>query len=180
MIVSGPPASAIAPSDAASGATLPDQVSAALRVAMRAVASSVAVVTAGQGECAAGMTATSVTSVSLDPALMLVCVNRSTRLHAAAMAAGGFRLHYLAAGQEAIANAFGSGHEADRFGVGDWDMDAHPAPRLRTCQSEMICTLRESVEAGSHTVLIGRVVGVHVFDFAPLLYQGGGYHRLAI
>ncbi|MBP7705041.1 MAG: flavin reductase [Caulobacter sp.] len=67
----------------------------AFRSAQRRLASSVAVITAGAWEGAVGMTATAVTSVSMDPPSLLVCVNRSATLHGAVMRTGRFRVTYL-------------------------------------------------------------------------------------
>ena len=92
----------LAPADRAQPAPLDEE----MRAALRQVPASVAIVTTGRGEAALGMTATSVTSVSLAPPALLVCVNRVLRLNAAMRANGRFQISYLRRGQEDIARAF--------------------------------------------------------------------------
>lgn len=97
----------------------------AFRAALRRLASTVAVVTAGEGDAAMGMTATAVTSLSLEPASMIVCINRGTRLHRAVTESGAFRVTWLEADQSSIAVAFSTAGMSveDRFQVGGWTPD---------------------------------------------------------
>lgn len=151
-----------------------------LRLAMRQVASTVAVVTAGHDGHFGGATVTSVTSVSMDPPTLLVCVNRSVRLNTLLQAAGSFRVNYLGRGHEAVAQAFGGGAVPDRFRVGRWNLDAAPAPELVDALAQISCRLDGAFECGTHTIFVGAVEEVRLGAAAePLLYCNGGYARLA-
>lgn len=151
-----------------------------LRRAMRLVASTVAVVTAGHEGDVGGATVTSVTSVSMDPPTLLVCVNRSVRLNTLLQAAGAFRVNYLGRGHEEVARAFGGGSGADRFRVGRWDLDAVPAPELVDALAQISCRLDGAFECGTHTIFVGAVKDVRLGSGdEPLLYCNGGYARLA-
>lgn len=152
-----------------------------LRRAMRLVASTVAVVTAGHEGDVGGATVTSVTSVSMDPPTLLVCVNRSVRLNTLLQAAGAFRVNYLGRSHEEVARAFGGSSVPDRFRVGRWDLDAAPAPELVDALAQISCRLEGAFECGTHTIFVGAVSEVKLNSGAeePLLYCNGGYARIA-
>lgn len=142
----------------------------AFRSAQRRLAASVAVITAGEGAGAVGMTATAVTSVSMDPPTLLVCVNRSATLNAVLACQGRFRVSWLADHQAHVARAFGGGRpQGERFAAaGDFQA-------LADCR----CRLVQAVEAASHSIFVGEVEAVTVGEGAPLLYWDGGYRRVA-
>lgn len=150
-----------------------------LRAAMRCVANSVAVVTAASPDGPAGITATAVTSVSMDPPALLICVNRATRLHDAVTRSGGFRVNYLAAGQRDVANVFGSSRAHDKFESGEWDANATAGPRLCGAIADVACDLRHTIEHGTHSIFVGNVAEVSVHGGRPLLYCEGGYGSVA-
>lgn len=148
----------------------------ALRAALRLVPASVAIVTTGSGEDALGVTATAVTSVSLDPPALLVCVNNSLRVNAAIRANGRFRISYLHRGQEDIARAFGgplSG--SNRFRIGDWDMKAPDGVCLPSALLGVSCRLEDTHQCGTHSIFIGHVEAVRRGGGTPLLYCNGAY-----
>ena len=148
----------------------------AFRCAQRRLAASVAVITTGEGAAAVGMTATAVTSVSLEPPSLLVCVNRSATLNAALTRTGRFRVSYLGAGQAEVARAFGDGRpQAERFAAAGWT----PGVALPAAVADCLCRLDQAVEAGSHSIFIGQVLSVTVGEGRPLLYCDGAYHSLA-
>lgn len=147
----------------------------ALKSVMRQIASSVAIVTANGEEGRVGITATSVTSVSMLPPSILVCINQATRLHQAVKQSEQFRVNYLAQGQQDIATAFGSPVELDRFRCGDWDLAAANGPRLLGCLGDVTCSVSGITDFGTHSVFIGMVSSVNVETHEPLLYCGGTY-----
>ena len=149
-----------------------------LRALMRLVASTVAVVTAHDRTSQAGITATSVASVSFDPPSILVCVNRATRLHAAVRRSGRFRVNYLSHAQKAVANAFGGPHEGDRFTCGEWRRDAPFGPKLIAGLGDIPCVLAQATDCGTHTVFIGTVQTADIQTGTPLLYCNGAYASL--
>ena len=147
-----------------------------LRAAMRGVAATVAVVTAGGEDAPMGLTATSVTSVSLDPPSILVCVNRSSRMHRAIAEGGRFRVTFLRADQQEIAAAFGHSQGA-RFAVGEWDLGAPFGPRLGGAMAHMACELDHMIERGTHAVFFA--AGGIAFHEGPLDVPSHGCVHLA-
>lgn len=148
-----------------------------LRNVMRQVASTVAIITTHYDHSDYGMTATSITSVSLQPPAILACINRATRLHAAVLASGCFTANYLAKSQADIARVFGTPDTTDRFRTGTWIPDKY-GPRLVGALAEVACELTEVVEAGTHSILIGNVRSTHTHAVPPLLYCDGAYTGL--
>lgn len=150
------------------------------KTALRRLAASVAVITTGRDSDAVGMTATAVTSVSMDPPSLLVCVNRAASLHAAVARAGRFRVTWLRADQGDVARSFGGGRaQAERFASADWTITADGGPSLADALATCVCALEEAVDFGTHTVFIGRVVSAEAGEGRPLLYCDGGYGELA-
>lgn len=150
------------------------------RSVLRRLASSVAVITSGRGEDAAGMTATAVTSVSLAPPALLVCINRAASLHPVVSREGRFRVTYLRQDQQDIATAFGGGSAGlEKFNHGSWRLSAPGGPRLAGALAHVICDLDARVDYGTHTLFIGRVRSVRSRDAEPLIYRDGSYRVLA-
>lgn len=125
-----------------------------------------------------GMTASSVASVSLDPPLLLVSVDRRNAMHAALAAASHFALNVLASDQEALARRFAEADEEARFdGVG-FAPSKRGVPLLDGALAHIECEKHAAVPGGDHTVYFGRVAGGAVTDRRPLLYYRGGYANL--
>ncbi len=124
-----------------------------------------------------GMTASAVASVSLDPPLLSVCVDRRHDMHAAMQAAQHFVLNVLAADQEAISRWF-AGDDPDRFsGIGYRD-NRRGIPLLDGALASIECVKQAAADGGDHSVFFGLVVGGAVTDRPPLLYYRGGYANL--
>lgn len=124
-----------------------------------------------------GMTASSVASVSLNPPLVLVSVDKSHDMHAALERATHFVLNILSADQEALSRRFAA-PEHDRFrGVSYRENDRGIAV-LDGVVSHLECEKQTAVPGGDHTVFFGLVVGGDVTDRRPLLYYRGGYAGL--
>src|SRR5438034_7295181 len=100
---------------------LNDQLAAQTKLALRRLASAVAVVTCRDGEARHAMTATAVNAMSMQPPSMIVCVNRSTAFHAAISRASNFAINILHRRQEQISvGCGGKARGEDRFGLGGW------------------------------------------------------------
>ena len=126
------------------------------------------------------MTATAVTSVSLAPPALLVCVNRSTSLHAVVHRHEAFRVTYLRQEQQDVAAAFGGGASGlEKFRNGRWRLHAPGGPRLAGALAHVICDLDTAFDYGTHTIFIGRVRSVRTSDAEPLVYRDGAYRALA-
>jgi flavin reductase (DIM6/NTAB) family NADH-FMN oxidoreductase RutF len=125
-----------------------------------------------------GMTASSVASVSLEPPLVLVSVERKHDMHTALEHGTHFVLNVLSSEQEAISRRFASS-EVDRFrGVSYRDNDRGIA-LLEGVVAHIECEKRYAVPGGDHTIYIGLVVGGDATDKRPLLYYRGGYAGLS-
>nr|WP_245713027.1 flavin reductase family protein [Micromonospora nigra] len=153
-----------------------------LRRALATFATGVTVVTVG-GQTPHGMTANSFTAVSLDPPLVLVCVDRDALMHRALREAGQFGVSVLAGHQEAVARHFADrrrplGH--DQFDVADWLAGGHTgAPLLVGAAAHFECELWRAYDGGDHTIFLGRLMGLqrHTADGA-LLFVHGGFRQL--
>jgi flavin reductase (DIM6/NTAB) family NADH-FMN oxidoreductase RutF len=157
---------------------IPGVEAAQFRQLMGRFATGVSVVTArGAGGHPAGMTASSVASVSLDPPLLLVAVDRQNDMHDALLAAADFAINILAADQEAMARRFAA-VEANRFdGVG-YREGRRGVPLIDDALAHIECTKHAAVPSGDHTVFFGLVTGGEVSERRPLLYYRGGYASL--
>jgi flavin reductase (DIM6/NTAB) family NADH-FMN oxidoreductase RutF len=125
----------------------------------------------------AGMTASAVASVSLDPPLVLVCVDRAHDIHPALEARPPFALSVLAADQEDLSRRFAA-PDGNRFaGVGVRETAAG-LPVLENVVAHIECAWHASFEAGDHTVFVGRVTGGDVSERTPLVHYRGGYAAL--
>ncbi len=153
------------------------------RVAMRQLAATVCVVTAGQGDGRRGLTATAVCSLSITPPSMLVCVNRQGAAHRAIVESGCFCVNILAADQQEVARRFaGQTGDAgeDKFAAGHWTGLATGAPALDGALVNLDCTLASDVETESHSIFIGKVEQVRFGHVkSPLLHYDRNFFSLA-
>jgi len=154
-----------------------DDLADGLRLAMRRLASGVAIITAKASDGPIGMAATSITSLSMDPPSLLICVNQRASLHACLSVGVRFGITLLSAGQQEIAAAFGSSAaRAVRFTSGGWSVDADGVGSLAGSQANLACAVEQLIQYGTHTVVIGRVDGVTAAgEGAPLIYCDGRY-----
>jgi 3-hydroxy-9,10-secoandrosta-1,3,5(10)-triene-9,17-dione monooxygenase reductase component len=152
------------------------------RQAMGHFATGVTVVTSidDDGE-PVGTTASAVTSLSLDPPLVLVCFDRTSLTLQAIRAHGAFVVNVLAAPQERLSANF-----ARRGLAAAWDGVRHRpgptgSPRIEGALAALECTVENRLPGGDHEIVIGRVRGVETGDesAAPLLYFRGSYLPLS-
>jgi flavin reductase (DIM6/NTAB) family NADH-FMN oxidoreductase RutF len=124
-----------------------------------------------------GMTANSLASVSLQPPLVSVCVDREAEMHDAILSVSDFVVNILSGHQEALARRFADRYE-DRFdGVG-YHMSPDGLILLDGALAHLECQRRAEYPSGDHTIVLGRVVGGATTDGRPLLYYRGGYAAL--
>lgn len=124
-----------------------------------------------------GMTANSLSSVSLSPPLISVCVDREADMHSVILQASEFVVNVLASDQEALARRFSDKHE-DRFdGVG-YQLSPEGLVLLDGVLAHAICERQETYPAGDHTIVLGRVTGGTAYERHPLLFYRGGYAAL--
>jgi flavin reductase (DIM6/NTAB) family NADH-FMN oxidoreductase RutF len=153
-----------------------DPLAAQTKLALRRLASAVAVVTCRAGATRHAMTATAVSAMSMQPPSMIVCVNRSSAFHAAISGAGDFAINILNRSQVDISmGCGGNARGEDRFGLGEWG-EENGVPVLPDAQARIVCAKEGRFDYGSHTIFLGRVtsVGVHG-EVDPLIYVDGKY-----
>jgi len=124
-----------------------------------------------------GMTASSVSSVSLDPPLVSVCVDHRAEIHRWLTEADSFGISILASGQEEVSRIFAT-TGAERFGATAWRASPAGAPWLEGSLATIECLKHQSIEAGDHTLFVGRVTAGTAAEGEPLLYYLGNYRQL--
>jgi 3-hydroxy-9,10-secoandrosta-1,3,5(10)-triene-9,17-dione monooxygenase reductase component len=142
-------------------------------------ATGVAVVTAQSAAGPVGMTANALCSLSLDPLLLLVCIDNSARTLAPIEATGRFAVNVLRAEQHALADAFAS-KDAKQAHFADVPWRLHQAvPVLEEGLAWLVCDLRELHPGGDHTIGIGAVTDMgHDAHGRPLVWYEGRYAAL--
>jgi flavin reductase (DIM6/NTAB) family NADH-FMN oxidoreductase RutF len=147
------------------------------RALLRRHAAAVVVITA-PGEPPVGFTATSFTSVSLDPPLVSFCLAHSASAWTAVQSAAVIAVHVLTQEQEQVARTF-STRGIDRFAAhGAWQAGPAGVPLLDGVLARMVCRVVQRVEAGDHTIVLATPeIGEHHADAsaAPLVYHDGRY-----
>jgi len=124
------------------------------------------------------MTASSVASVSLDPPLVLVSVDRKHDIHPILEAKRPFAFSVLAADQENVSRRFAA-DEGDRFAGVAYHEVGNGIPVLDGIVAHIECEWHAAFPAGDHTVFIGLVTGGEISERRPLLHYRGGYAALA-
>jgi flavin reductase (DIM6/NTAB) family NADH-FMN oxidoreductase RutF len=150
------------------------------RQAMRRVASTVNVISICTGGKPMGITATAVSSLSMDPPSLLICINRAAALHARMGDSSHFRVNVLHRDQQEIASIFADRDQhALRFGTG-WTSDCVLPPRLVDAQASILCRRIDHHQFGTHSIFIGVVEdAAYRDDVHPLVYLNGRYGSVA-
>lgn len=150
----------------------------ALRSAMGRFPTGVTVVTAPAGGGPAGLSANAVTSLSLEPPLMLACLDRGSRTLRAVEAAGRFGINVLGAGHEELARRFGTGIPMERKWEGvSWD-EHQGLARLDAAIVFIACTMRDVLQGGDHVIVTGEVTALAEREGNPLVFAEGSYRPL--
>ncbi|GIW41653.1 MAG: hypothetical protein KatS3mg076_2230 [Candidatus Binatia bacterium] len=125
-----------------------------------------------------GLTATAFTSVSLDPPLVLVCVDRKSESFPHFERAGAFAVNFLRLDQRETSQRFARSG-GDKFADVPYETVATGSPVLRDRLGFLDCTLVHRYEGGDHVIYVGRVEAADAGPGEPLLYYRGAYRRLA-
>jgi flavin reductase (DIM6/NTAB) family NADH-FMN oxidoreductase RutF len=150
------------------------------RQAMRGVAATVNIVTICVDGRPMGMTATAMSSVSMDPPSLLVCINACLTMHDPMEDVAHFCVNVLHGGQQELARIFADpARKASRF-LDGWLMDGNRPPRLAEAQAAMLCRRIGHHRFGTHSIFIGVVEEVWTRDgIDPLVYLDGRYAGIA-
>ncbi len=135
------------------------------------------VTTTGEGGTPYGLTATAFTSVSLEPPLVLVCVDKRSESYAHFHPSGIFAVNFLAVDHEPLSQRFATSG-GDKFVDLSWRRGAIGAPLLVEALGYLECRTVNVVDAGDHTVFIGQVEAGDACDAEPLLYFRGAYRKI--
>jgi len=148
------------------------------RQALGAYVTGVTVVTAIGENGPSGATANAVTSLSLDPPMMLACLDRGSRTLTSVRAQGRFGVNALAAGQEEVARRFSAKDpEPQKWDAIDWS-EEEQLPRLAGALVWVACELRDLIDGGDHLILTGNVLAADSREGQPLLFHRGAYRDL--
>ena len=126
-----------------------------------------------------GMTATSFSSVSLDPPQILVCINENADTGEAILEGKYFAVNILNTEQQEASNQFAGGSsQEERFANISWHAGENGAPVFDQALAGLECKLVQQVKAGTHWIVIGEVEKVTTQDGEPLLYFNSAYRQL--
>lgn len=154
------------------------------KVAMRSLASTVALVTTMHEGQRSGLAVTAVCSLTMDPPSILVCVNRSSNTHDLIVQSGGFAVNLLSdsLNHRSLAQCFADPKRVGeaKFTQGAWMSRANGSPMLEDGLSSIDCAVVNTVEVGTHTIFIGEVRQVHNNpDKSPLIYANRNFTGVA-
>ena len=144
-------------------------------------ASGVTIMTTNASGRMHGMTVSAFASQSLDPLLILVSVERSTVMHRLVMDSGAFAINILDERGEGTARFFADNARLDgpQFNEGSYHLGTTGSPILEEATGYLEAAVDSTLDAGDHTIVIGRVVALEIVrEAAPLIYYRSGYRRL--
>jgi len=152
-----------------------------LRSLMSRWVTGVAVITSTDGSGPRGATTNALTSLSLDPLLVLVALDHGSNTLAAVRNSGRFCINLLAADQEQLARRFATKASGEEKLAGVAHQLVDRLPVLDGAVAWLACKLDHELEGGDHTILLGRPLQARIEEDAqPLLFYGGSFHRGAL
>jgi flavin reductase (DIM6/NTAB) family NADH-FMN oxidoreductase RutF len=142
---------------------------------MASLPTGVTIVATSGPEGPAGATANAVTSLSIEPMLMLACLDRGSRTLLAIQAADRFSVSVLHQGQEPVARAFATkATPEEKWAEAAWtERDGLPA--IDDALLWVACDLQDVIAAGDHVILTGAVTDLETANGTPLVFHGGNY-----
>ena len=124
-----------------------------------------------------GITVSAFSSVSLDPPLILVCIDKLAGSHQAFEEISTFVVNILSEDQQHYSDLFAS-HLSDKFDGVDYLETSDGVPLLKNALVNMECRLVNSHANGDHTIFVGEIMKSYVTDGNPLIYFHGNYRKL--
>ena len=125
-----------------------------------------------------GLTINSFTSVSLQPAMVLICIDNRAAVLSVFREAAHFSINFLGVGQQQISNRFATAPD-DRFVGVEWSAGPHGSPVIAGSIAVLECGNVQAIAAGDHTILLAEALYAHVEGGEPLVYFSSGYVKLA-
>lgn len=134
----------------------------------------VTIVTTTDGTEPRGLALNAFTSVTVSPAMVLVCVAKSSTTHDALFAADNFAVNLLSRDQLDVAQRFAT-KSTDKFSGLGWHRGVHGCPIIDSSCAHLEAEITMRVRTSTHTVFFGRVLNAHSSDAAPLVYLGAEF-----
>ena len=157
--------------------------SAQFRAAMSRFATGITVVTTRHGDARHGITVNAFCSVSLDPPLVLICIERSAHAHDLIRDSGVYAVNILADDQRALSERCARTWKPGTDVLADIDHreGAHRLALIDGCLAHIVCRVERTLDGGDHSIFLGAVESLSVGQggAAPILYFNSGYHALA-
>jgi flavin reductase (DIM6/NTAB) family NADH-FMN oxidoreductase RutF len=148
------------------------------RAALGRFASGVTVVTTkDSGGRLHGITVSAFCSVSLEPPLILVCIEKSTGSHYAFEQSDSFVVNILREDQQYISDRFAS-YLSDKFAGMEYHLGIADLPVLKDVLANLECRLVNSHDNGDHTIYVGQIETATIREGKPLIYWHGNYRGL--
>ncbi len=147
---------------------------------MRHFPTGVTVVTSMRGGEPRGVTVSAFASVSADPPLVLICINREARSYLYISSSKVFCVNILAGDQRHLAERFAGKLREHQFQGVEYEVDVTGAAVLRGTVAHLDCEVVEEHHAGSHSIFIGRVLSAKSRTGSPLGYYNGEFHDFGI
>jgi flavin reductase (DIM6/NTAB) family NADH-FMN oxidoreductase RutF len=141
-------------------------------------ASGVTVITTSLDDTLHGTTASAVSSLSLEPPMLLIAMNRESATGQAVIASGAFAVNILGEGDDELARRFAA-KGGDKFAGVDVTLGDHGQPLLVDALAQLVCRVRQQVEVATHVVFLAEVHEATARPGAPLAYYRGKFGRLA-
>jgi flavin reductase (DIM6/NTAB) family NADH-FMN oxidoreductase RutF len=121
-----------------------------------------------------GLTMSAIASLSLDPALFLICVDKRSNTLPPMLESMGFAINILAKGQETISNTF-AGKSEDKFANIKYRTGTHRMPLIEGAHGAAEFSIHANYPGGDHVIVVGELRAIDTTDVAPLLYFRGKY-----
>ena len=134
----------------------------------------VTVVTAMDGELPRGLAVNAFSSISLEPPMVMVCVQRTSSTYECLFRASHLAINILSTDQLDVVTRFAS-KSPDKFSDVDWRPGRFGSPLIERSSAQMEVQIRERLQASTHTIFIGRVVDAAVSDRHPMVYSAGRF-----
>jgi flavin reductase (DIM6/NTAB) family NADH-FMN oxidoreductase RutF len=155
-------------------------IEAAFKRAMRHVPTGVTVVTSLRNGEPRGITVSAFASVSADPPMLLICINRDARSYLYISTSKIFCVNVLSGNQRALAEHFAGRVRERQFERIPYGIDRTGAPVLHETIAHFDCEVADEHRAGSHSIFVGRVVSCAARPGRPLGYFNGSFHDFGI
>jgi flavin reductase (DIM6/NTAB) family NADH-FMN oxidoreductase RutF len=125
-----------------------------------------------------GITVSAFCSVSLEPPLVLICIEKKAGSHDAITQSGKFAVNFLDSTQLSLSERFAA-QISDKFEGPEISLNVDGIPILSGCIANLECSVKQAYDGGDHTIFIGEVEDTALHEGDPLLYFRSGYRTIS-